>query len=94
MSKTLDQFNYISGHKYSGINAQELARVQIEHEFKSNEWATYGQWFSKNMQVQKGQHGTSIMIFVPNEDDPKKPKVGYCRVFNLDQVAPLEQATE
>jgi antirestriction protein ArdC len=85
MSKQQDQFNYFTGHKYSGINADDLARST----FKSNQWATYGQWAEKEMQVQKGQHGTSVM-FVKKDEETDKTVVKYYRVFNLEQVAPME----
>lgn len=87
----LDQFNYFTGHKYQGINAQDLKKAQVEHEYKSNQWAKYNQWLDKDLQVQKGEHGVSIMIFVPNEDEPSKPKIGWHRVFNYDQVAPVTE---
>ena len=87
MSKALEQFNHFTGHKYQGINSVDLASKG----FTSNEWATYKQWFEHGFQVQKGQGGTSIMIVRPNEDNPKKAVVKWYRVFNKEQVAPVEQ---
>lgn len=79
----VEQFNYFTGHKYQGINAQDLASKG----FKSNEWGTYHQWLNEGQQVQKGQHGTSIMLVKP-DDETGKTVVKWYRVFNREQVAP------
>lgn len=86
MSK-LDQFNYFTGHKYQGQNAHDLAACN----FKSNQWATYHQWLNDGKQVQKGQHGMSVMLAKPDPEDDTKMIFRYYKVFNLDQVAPVEQ---
>lgn len=85
MTKNNEQFNYFTGYKYQGVNAQDLASKAG----KSNQWATYHQWLNNGYQVQKGQHGTSIMIV---KDDPESDKklVRYYKVFNFEQVAPVE----
>lgn len=87
--KQLDQFNYFTGHKYSGQNAHDLASKG----HKSNQWGTYNQWLNQEQQVQKGEHGTSIM-FVKDDPDTGKRVAKWYRVFNLDQVAPLVQDKE
>lgn len=86
MSK-LEQFNYFTGHKYQGINAQDLASKG----YKSNQWATYRQWLEGGQQVQKGQRGTSIMLVKKDEDDKERAVVRWYRVFNLDQTAPVTE---
>lgn len=90
MSKAIEQFNYFTGHKYQGVNAQDLASKG----FTSNEWATYRQWIEHDQQVQKGQKSTGIMLVRPDDDNPKKAVVKWYRVFNREQVAPVEQVTE
>lgn len=85
--KTLEQFNYFTGHKYQGTNAQDLAGKG----YKSNEWATYRQWIEHGQQVQKGEHGASIMLVRPDEDNPKRAVVRYYKVFNREQVAPVTE---
>lgn len=88
--KKLDQFNFFTGYKYQGQNAVDLASKG----YKSNEWGTYKQWFEHDYQVQKGQKGTGIMLVRPDDDNPKKAVVRWYKVFNREQVAPSEQATE
>lgn len=83
----VEQFNYFTGHKYQGVNAQDLARQG----HKSNEWGTYHQWLGAGMQVQKGNHGVSIMIVKPDPEHDGKTLVKWYRVFNRDQVAPVEE---
>jgi len=86
MTKSKDQFNYFTGYKYSGVNAQDLASKAG----KSNQWGTYHQWLNAGYQVQKGEHGTSIML-VKKDDDTGKTLVRYYKLFNFMQVAPVEQ---
>ena len=81
----MEQFNYFTGYKYQGVNSQDLASKG----FTSNQWATYKQWIEHDQQVQKGQHGTGIML-VKKDDDSGKTVVRWYKVFNLEQVAPLE----
>lgn len=82
----MEQYNYFTGYKYSGVNAQDLASKG----FKANQWATYRQWIADDKQVQKGQHGTGIMLVKEDEKTGKKV-VKWYKVFNLEQVAPVEQ---
>lgn len=73
--------NYFTGTEYKGGNALTLSLTK----FKENQWATYKQWFSNGYQVQKGEHGTSILV-VKDEPDSKKVAVRYYKVFNIAQV--------
>lgn len=81
----MEQFNYFTGHKYRGVNSQDLTSKA----HKSNQWATYRQWFNNGYQVTKGEHGTSIML-AKEDDTTKKTVVKWYRVFNFEQVAPIE----
>lgn len=80
-----DQFNYFTGYKYNGVNAQDLASKGYE----SNQWATYNQWLNGGYQVQKGNKGTGIML-VKKDDETGKTVVRWYKVFNFNQVAPAE----
>jgi len=80
-----EQFNKFTGHKYQGQNASDLASKG----FDSNQWGTYHQWLNAGMQVQKGQHGTGVMLVKPSDDDKSKAVVRWYKVFNLEQVAPV-----
>ena len=85
--KKLEQFNYFTGHKYQGTNAADLA----SRGYKSNEWGTYKQWLEHDFQVQKGEHGVGIMLVRPDDDNPERAVVRWYKVFNREQVAPVEQ---
>jgi antirestriction protein ArdC len=89
MTKVIEQFNFFTGYKYQGVNAQDLASKG----FKSNEWGTYKQWFEHEFQVQKGNKGTGIML-VKKDDDTGKTVVRWYKVFNREQVAPVEVPVE
>lgn len=82
----MEQFNYFTGYKYQGVNAQDLASKG----YKSNQWATYKTWIEHDYQVQKGNKGTGIML-VRKDDETGKTVVRWYKVFNFDQVAPVEQ---
>ena len=84
-SKHLDQFNFFTGYKYQGQNTIDLALKG----YKSNEWGTYKQWDEHGYQVQKGQHGTGIML-VRKDDTTDKTVVKWYKVFNREQTKPKE----
>lgn len=77
--------NYFTGTEYHGKNAVFLRMAP----FKSNEWATYKQWFEGGFQVQKGQHGQRIMKIVQDDDGDTMPK--FYTVFNFEQVKRIEK---
>jgi len=56
----IEQINATTGKAYTGGNITEL----IAAGFQSNEWATYKQWQSEGLQVQRGQKGTRITKMV------------------------------
>lgn len=79
--------NYFTGTEYQGQNAADLKAAG----YPDNQWATYRQWFNNGYQVQKGQHGTSILVVRDDDDRKGKKMVKYYRVFNIAQVAPIEE---
>lgn len=84
--KTEAPQNYFSGTQYQGQNAADLKAAG----FPDNQWATYKQWLEGGWQVQKGQHGTAIMVVRDVEGQTKK-MVKFYKVFNIAQVAPIEE---
>lgn len=80
------QQNYFTGVEYQGGNATSLRLAG----YKEGQWATYKQWFEHGYQVQKGEHGHSIMVVKDKDDDPSKKAVRYYKVFNVAQVKPIE----
>jgi antirestriction protein ArdC len=83
--------NYFTGTEYQGKNAAELSAKGYEQDY----WATYKQWFEHGYQVQKGEHGTAIMVVRDAKDKkPGKKMVKFYRVFNIDQVQEIEETKE
>ena len=80
----MSQLNFFTRVEYSGHNATTLALSG----YKSDEWATYKQWFEGGYQVQKGQHGQGILKIVEDSKGEKRPK--YYKVFNIEQVKEIE----
>lgn len=85
--------NIFTGTEYKGQNAADLALAAKLNSYKSDEWATYKQWFNNGFQVQKGQKGVAIMAVI-DDSETKKKGVRYFRVFNVAQVAPIEVSKE
>lgn len=83
---TKTAINVFTQTEYQGQNAVDLNLQPYE----DNEWATYKQWFEHGYQVQKGQHGTGIMV-VRDDDKSDKKVIRYYRVFNVAQVAPVTE---
>jgi antirestriction protein ArdC len=94
--------NAISGRLYSGVNPILLDLVAMSRGYSSRFWATYGQWTSLGVQVQKrpadmtpGQWGTSIIFYkqvkktrIENGEEKTDtfPVLRTFTVFNCDQV--------
>lgn len=85
--------NYFTGNEYHGKNSAFLNLEYKTKKYEENQWATYRQWADGGYQVQKGQHGTGIQV-VREDEDKGKTVIKYYRVFNLAQVAPVDNSTE
>ena len=76
--------NVITKNKYNGINFLNLACVAFLNGYKSNLWATYDQWHSIEMQVEKrpakAKSWSSDVLVWENQRYKKHA------VFNTDQV--------
>jgi hypothetical protein len=47
---------------------------------------TYRAWLAKGRQVQKGEKGCRIVVYVPDDNDDKKRKPRYASVFHISQT--------
>lgn len=83
--------NHTTGRLYSGLNVWALMYSQMRSNYSHAIWAGYGQWSKAGYQVQKGEHGTEIITFIPPKKDDNgtilnrgffKPS----RVFNIAQT--------
>lgn len=92
--------NAVTDKAYQGINTVSLWTTSRQQGYASSIWATYKQWQSLGAQVQKGERGSTIIIYKPligeqeNNDstssqegqDQPRVLIGSLAVFNLDQV--------
>ena len=81
--------NALTGNSYSGGNRLFLWIQSQKKEYSSEKWATYKQWKELDIQVNKGQKATRIMVPIIRKDD--EDEVEYVRyiaraVFNRDQT--------
>jgi len=85
--------NALTTKAYSGINTLSLWVAALQREYSSNHWATYKQWQSMGGQVDKGEKGSCIVIYMPlpvsEADENKYPKAHFrsATVFNAEQVS-------
>ncbi len=94
--------NGVTTNYYNGINTLVLWLKQQEHDYSSNEWATFQQWKEKGAMVQKGEKASSIVFYKQVEKKERSENSGdpefynmakfYC-VFNADQVQGYEPQT-
>jgi antirestriction protein ArdC len=87
----------VNGHRYQAGNRIALAMAAMTSGYSAGTWATYKQWREVGGQVQKGQHGTPIVVFSQRERNPEPDEapsddtVDVVRfyktitVFNVDQ---------
>lgn len=81
--------NFITREPYSGKNALTLAIVAAS--YPTPEFLTFRQALSVGRCVRKGEHGTSILKVVQNEDKEGKTRRGVrgYTVFNIAQTDAL-----
>ncbi len=94
--------NALTNNKYQGINTVSLWSNSMRKHYDSSHWATYRQWQELDAQVQKGERGSTIIIYKPitnrdgeiiySTEPPYKPKVliRSANVFNANQVSGWE----
>jgi len=57
--------NALTDKAYQGINTVPLWVSSMSQGYDSSLWATYKQWQSLGAQVQKGERGSTIIIYKP-----------------------------
>jgi antirestriction protein ArdC len=60
----------VDGHRYRGMNALWLPMVSAAHRWESGIWGTYRGWQRHGAQVQRGQRGTSVVLWRTLETNP------------------------
>lgn len=89
--------NAATANPYRGINVIALWVQSVTREYLAGYWATYRQWQTLGAQVNRGEHGTTIVFYKkiepkPGEagDERDNPRHGILarasRVFNAEQV--------
>jgi len=91
-------FNYTTGNKYRGINVVLLWASALDRNYKTDEWASFKQWQSKNERIRKGEKGNLVVYYDTFEKDvegelQKIPFLKASYVFNrcqLESYQPVE----
>jgi len=59
------------------------------------DWFTYKRWTAQGMQVQRGEHGVKLTVYVPNKPDEDGESTGthpwHSTVFCRCQVKPIKE---
>jgi len=59
------------------------------------DWFTYKRWKAQGFQVQKGEHGIKLTVYIPNKPDEDGESTGthpwYSTVFCRHQVKPIQE---
>ncbi len=89
--------NATTGNKYRGINILLLWSSAIEHDYPTQEWATFKQWQSKKEAIRKGEKGNLIVFYdtIEKEVDGETKEIPFLKssvVFNRSQLASYEAA--
>ena len=93
-----EPINGITQAPYKGFNIWALLYVQNRNNYQSNEWAGYNQWKKAGIQVNKGEKGTAITVFISPKMDESGDTIrrGFFKpsyVFNRNQTnAPKEES--
>lgn len=86
--------NAVSRAPYQGVNVIALWAEGVLRGYGSGWWATYEQWKTLGAQVQRGEHGATIVFYKrleepaeeEDEDGPRLVARAF-RVFNAEQTA-------
>jgi antirestriction protein ArdC len=69
-------FNMATGHRYSGINVLILGMHPAAFQSGDPRFCTYKQAQDHQWQVNKGEHGTTVLLYKPLEIDDDKQEDG------------------
>lgn len=86
--------NAVTGNPYRGVNVIALWVRSMTRKLLAGYWATYRQWQTLGAQVNRGEHGTTIVFYKKiepkpgNEGDTPRPGLlaRASQVFNAEQV--------
>jgi antirestriction protein ArdC len=84
--------NYVTGNRYRGVNILLLWSAAQNHQYPTQEWASFKQWQAKKEAVRKGEKGNFIVYADTFEKEvegeiKKIPFLKYSMVFNRAQLA-------
>jgi antirestriction protein ArdC len=86
--------NAVTGNPYRGVNVIALWVQCMTRKYLAGYWATYRQWQTLGAQVNRGEHGTTIVFYKKMDpkpgDEGDNPRPGLLarasQVFNAEQV--------
>lgn len=84
--------NTVTGNHYRGINILLLWTAALQHEFPTQEWASFYQWQNRKQSIRKGEKGTTIVYYdtIEKEENGELKKIPLLKssvVFNKSQLA-------
>lgn len=82
----LDQRNVTTDSLYRGMNVLALAIAVCERGYKHTLWATYRQYQTAGLQVQKGVKGVHLIKWVVKEDESGKEVQAFPRIFSVFNI--------
>lgn len=84
--------NFTTGKKYRGINILLLWCSSLNHDFVTQEWASFKQWQEQRECIRKGEKGTMIVYYdtIEKDVDGELKEIPFLKasyVFNRCQLA-------
>lgn len=86
---TKEHKNAVTGHIYSGNNAELLTKAMHKNNYKKSEWVASGQARKIKKQIKENAEGVTIRIFYTDDDGRQ-----FCKfetIYNLDELEEIKK---
>lgn len=90
--ENIEHKNAVTGHIYSGNNAEILTKTMHEKNFTKNEWVASGQAKKLKKQIKENAEGVTIRIFYTDDDGRQFCKLE--KIYNVDELEPMKKIEE
>lgn len=90
-SRSMIPFNAAKGVHYRGVNIIVLWAAAIENGYATNAWLGYKEGLALGAKVRRGEKATKGLYVNFIEDEEKKTKRAFAKVFNVFNVAQFEE---
>lgn len=85
----IEHKNAVTGHVYSGNNAELLTNAMHEKNFTKNEWVASGQAKKLKKQIKENAEGVTIRIFYTDDDGRQFCKLE--KIYNVDELEEIKK---